>query len=147
MAELHPQFQRQWERGVVTWTGTLQPTALSATYTVRVQYRLGNAPRVMIIWPQLRPRDDTKVIPHVYGLDRPCLYYPKFREWHPGASVAETIVPWTSLWLHYYELWHATGEWLGGGIHIGSKKRARIAARSPNHDTADASMALAPPRA
>lgn len=110
---------------MVTWTGTLQPTALSATYTVRVQYRLGSAPRVMILSPQLRPRDDGGVIPHVYGHDRPCLYYPKFREWHPGAFVGETIVPWASLWLHYYELWHATGEWLGGGIHMPRSSRHR----------------------
>jgi hypothetical protein len=29
----------------------------------------------------------------------------------------ETIVPWISEWLMYYELWLSTGEWLGGGIH------------------------------
>jgi len=31
--------------------------------------------------------------------------------------VATTIVPWTSLWLRHYEVWHVTGEWWGGGEH------------------------------
>ena len=30
-------------------------------------------------------------------------------------SVVNTIIPWTSEWLLHYELWHATGKWLGGG--------------------------------
>ena len=31
--------------------------------------------------------------------------------------IANTIIPWTVEWLYYYELWQATGEWLGGGEH------------------------------
>ncbi|MGH8092034.1 MAG: hypothetical protein ACREIF_00990 [Chthoniobacterales bacterium] len=30
--------------------------------------------------------------------------------------LADTIVPWTSRWLYFYEIWLATGEWMGGGI-------------------------------
>jgi hypothetical protein len=31
--------------------------------------------------------------------------------------LADTILPWTSEWLFYYELWSVNGyEWLGGGI-------------------------------
>lgn len=29
--------------------------------------------------------------------------------------IANTIVPWTSEWLFYYEIWLATGQWHGGG--------------------------------
>jgi hypothetical protein len=29
--------------------------------------------------------------------------------------VATTIMPWLLLWLTFYELWLATGVWLGGG--------------------------------
>jgi hypothetical protein len=40
-------------------------------------------------------------------------------------AVADTTVPWTALWLYHYEVWHATGEWLGGGIdHHRGRKRA-----------------------
>ena len=32
--------------------------------------------------------------------------------------IADTIIPWTSEWLFFYELWLATGgEWLGEGEH------------------------------
>jgi hypothetical protein len=32
--------------------------------------------------------------------------------------IANTLVPWTSEWLAYYEAWLTTGgEWLGGGVH------------------------------
>jgi hypothetical protein len=34
-------------------------------------------------------------------------------------KIATTIIPWLSLWLYYYEVWHATGEWMGGGIEHG----------------------------
>jgi hypothetical protein len=33
--------------------------------------------------------------------------------------LADTIIPLASLWLFYYEVWFATGEWLGGGEHPG----------------------------
>ena len=46
--------------------------------------------------------------------DELCLYYGN--QWDPGELIATTIVPWTSEWLEYYELWHATGLWLGGGV-------------------------------
>ena len=29
--------------------------------------------------------------------------------------ISDTIIPWVADWLLYYELWLATGEWLGGG--------------------------------
>jgi hypothetical protein len=29
--------------------------------------------------------------------------------------IADTIIPWTSEWLFFYELWLASGEWHGGG--------------------------------
>jgi hypothetical protein len=35
-------------------------------------------------------------------------------------SIAETIIPWTSEWLYFYELWVFTGEWHGGGHAPGS---------------------------
>ena len=34
--------------------------------------------------------------------------------------ISNTIIPWTIEWLYFYELWLATGEWLGGGEHVDS---------------------------
>ena len=44
-----------------------------------------------------------------------------------GQKFAETIVPWACLWLYYYEVWHATGEWLGGGLHPSARRPRRRA--------------------
>jgi len=42
-------------------------------------------------------------------------------------STEETIVPWACLWLYYYEVWHTTGEWLGGGLHPSARRPRRRA--------------------
>lgn len=34
---------------------------------------------------------------------------------HRKDLISDTIIPWVADWLLYYELWLATGEWLGGG--------------------------------
>lgn len=31
--------------------------------------------------------------------------------------IDQTVVPWTALWLFYFEDWLASGEWKGGGQH------------------------------
>jgi hypothetical protein len=42
-----------------------------------------------------------------------CLYWPDGEQFNAGMYLAETILPWASEWLTYYELWQATGEWAG----------------------------------
>ena len=133
-------MQRNWptfrvlqrDRRCVCWEGVLRP--LSQTYTVQVflyqsQNRRDSAhmpmPLVTVTNPLLRNQseDPSDPIPHHYpNRDRPelpflCLYDPHAREWHPGLSVARTIIPWTIDWLACYEGWLATGEWTGGGRH------------------------------
>ena len=46
----------------------------------------------------------------MYDQERLCLYLPGSGEWSGGMSLAHTVIPWVSVWLFYYELWHATGE-------------------------------------
>ncbi|MFG1635413.1 hypothetical protein ACGFKX_11315 [Pseudonocardia alni] len=53
----------------------------------------------------------------MYSADEPCLYYGD--EWNDTKLLASTILPWASEWLQFYELWHATGVWLGGGVPHG----------------------------
>ena len=38
-------------------------------------------------------------------------------------SLCETIVPWTYLWISYYEEWLYSNEWKGDGVHIKSTKK------------------------
>ena len=53
---------------------------------------------------------------------RLCLYLPGSGQWTGEMVLATTVVPWAALWLYHYEMWHLTGEWLGGGHEPGDEK-------------------------
>lgn len=95
----------------------MQPTPLSTKYRIRIQYARDIFPEVSVITPALIKRSEQDKIPHTYPNGHLCLYLPWAKEWTQNMLISETIVPWTSLWLYYYEIWHATGGWLGGGEH------------------------------
>ena len=69
-----------------------------------------------------------KQLPHVYSTSkqRLCLFFPNGKEWNRSHLISETIIPWASEWLYYYELWLITGEWLGGGTEhsVENKKKS-----------------------
>ncbi len=118
MRRRFPNFASQKKRGrQATWIGILQPTPLSMMYKIKVQYVLDSRPKIWVISPELEKRSDQDKIPHLYPGDHLCLYLPWTKEWNRNMLISETIMPWTSLWLYYYEIWHATGDWLGGGEH------------------------------
>lgn len=94
----------------------IQPTPLSDCYTVRITYSQDCAPVIRVLNKQLKPREPNGKIKHTYGDGSLCLYYPKAKEWTPYHLISETIVPWISVWLYYYEIWFSSGKWLGGGI-------------------------------
>jgi len=105
---------RQVARGnPYVWEGVLTPMGCGP-YSVRIAYYPGLVrPRVTIVDPVLVPREPGVRIPHTFKSGRICLHLNE--EWEPSMYLHQTIVPWTCLWLYYYEVWHATGEWLGGG--------------------------------
>lgn len=115
--------------GRLVWAAEVQPTPLSVTYTARLEYRAGRHPRVAVVDPPLEHRDD-QPLPHVYGADELCLFYDEF----DGTKdlIADTVVPWVSEWLYYYELWLTTGVWHGGGIHPEDAPAVGRAARRPS---------------
>jgi hypothetical protein len=119
-----PQLVCLWRGVRATWRGPVKPTGLSSRYTIKIDYSLGEAPCAAVIEPRLQPRSDGSPIPHVYPGNLPCLYLPQSEEWDATMHIAETIVPWICLWLFYYEIWHATGNWMGGGLHPPSKGAA-----------------------
>jgi hypothetical protein len=98
--------------GRLVWIGTLQPTPLSRSYTVRIDLAHDGVPHVLVLEPALETRAGAS-LPHVYREGTLCLY--TRGEWHPAMLLVRTIVPWTSEWLLNYEIWLATGEWHGGG--------------------------------
>lgn len=119
--------------GRLTWKGPIRPFGME--YTIQISLampreygyrkRLGGVPRTTVLTPKLIRRSSVPdaPFPHVYeNEDDPefpllCLYDPGEREWSHQQLIAETIVPWTIEWLACYEIWHATGDWVGGGRH------------------------------
>jgi len=116
MRAMFPALRLRRRGSEFVWTGPLQPTEASAIYTVSITYADGSIPRVRVLSPMLTPRPGADRVPHTYDAGaRLCLYAPLGNEWQSTRPISLTIVPWTCLWLYYYELWHATGDWLGGG--------------------------------
>lgn len=116
-----PTFRQVARGNPYVWEGTLWPTEISAEYRIRITYLPTKArPRVEVLSPRLVTREEGVRIPHTFTPNQICLHLNS--EWNSSMYIHQTIVPWTSLWLYYYEIWHATGEWLGGGHSPGNKK-------------------------
>ena len=98
-------------------TGRLQPTSRSVFYEFVLRYNLPDTPKTKITYPVLKKNSRGDDVPHLYPQENLCLYHPKYREFQKSDFLSETIIPWTSLWLYYYEVWHLTDVWLGGGEH------------------------------
>ena len=111
-----PGARNRFDRGRLICTVALQPTEQSCSYTVEVSYKPGTRPAVRVCDPDLKVRPGASALPHVYPGDELCLNYPG--EWDSSMSVGHTILPWASEWLLHYEIWLATGEWTGGGVHL-----------------------------
>jgi hypothetical protein len=97
--------------------GVLQPTSRSGTYQFTLKYNLADQPKTKIVSPILLKNAKGEEPPHLYPGENLCLYHPQYREFNRTDFLSETIIPWTSLWLYYYEVWLLTSEWLGGGEH------------------------------
>jgi hypothetical protein len=110
-------FSTSVERNSLWIKGELQPTSRSDIYTVEIIYHFRKRPIVNILKPLLIKNFKGEDIPHIYPGGKLCLYQPKYNEFKFSDFLSATIVPWTSLWLYHYEVWHVTGNWLGGGEH------------------------------
>jgi len=112
-----PDSEIKLRNNKLIWIGNIKPTNLSKNYKVKIEYKLKNRPDVTILAPPLRSYYNNRPLPHVFKGQKLCLFMYKYAEWSSGMRIDETIVPWTSLWLFYYEVWLLTGEWHGGGEH------------------------------
>ena len=117
----YPQTIVQCKKGKVALTLTLKPTPSSINYTIKLFAKQGSSiVNVFVVNPKVDLFENGKKVPHLYSDGSLCLFYPKNNELSYSDLWSQTLIPWTSLWLFYYEIWKETGEWLGGGIH--SKK-------------------------
>ena len=121
LRQMFPTSNVETSRGVLTWIGDLQPTDLSAVYTTAIEYRLGKNPKALVIEPELQKREGIRP-PHLFPDDSLCLHFSPANEWASSMMLADTIIPWASEWLLFYEIWLATGTWQGRGIHLGRTK-------------------------
>ena len=118
----------------LTWEVRLQPTELSRVYTIKLKYKVGDFPRVYVTDPFPLERYPGKdFLAHVYSTSKQelCLYMRGTGEWSRHKMIAKTVIPWAAEWLQFYELWLATGEWYGEGIHpqVKDKKKKNKRAR------------------
>jgi hypothetical protein len=106
--------------GKLTWEFLAQPDQLSRVYKARIEYQHGGVPQVYVLDPDLSALAEGRKLPHVYQQQpaKLCLYLPGTGDWSPAKRISETIVPWTFLWLWYFEEWLASGAWKGGGLHL-----------------------------
>jgi len=127
--------------GRFAWTYETTPSALGRIYRVRIEMDHELWPDVFVEDPDLDALAGDRDLPHVYHHPtRLCLYLPGTTEWRPWMRLDQTIVPWTSLWLFYFEDWLASNEWKGGGEHPPEALRTRHGRRrfgSPASGTAD----------
>lgn len=124
IARRFPGFMRVGLRGATEWRGSFQPRETSPVYTVavRISHGVGAVPQVRVRSPALM-----RNAPHLYSDGTLCLYWPQEWRWRYDTLLAETILPWTALWLYYYELWLDCGEWLGPSSHDAPKNRENAA--------------------
>jgi hypothetical protein len=104
------------------WKGSIKPSPLSNSYDIRLEYKKGMHPNIYVINTTLTLYPGETELPHIYNTKNQwlCLYYRKDREWKSSMYIADTIIPWASEWLFYYEIWLSTGKWRGEGIHHSS---------------------------
>jgi hypothetical protein len=97
------------------WKGIVRPSPISEEYVVSLRYCPTLNPEARVIAPELEVREGFKDLPHINPDGSVCLHV--LGDWQSWMYVADYIVPWISAWLYFYEVWHATGYWQGGGTH------------------------------
>jgi len=125
MRNKYPGLAFTLKRGRVIWTGDWWPHALSDTYKIRVSYTIGLRPTIAILSPQLSLAEGKTCLPHVHpkGHMDICVHRPN--EWTSAQYIADTIMPWISQWLRFYEVWEQTGSWEGEGTHPEAESHRR----------------------
>lgn len=97
---------------IPTWNGYLQPHNNSPQYLIKIAYPFdgsySKSPSVWVIRPAI-----SENAPHRYPDKSLCLYFPKDHSWTPYFFISKTIIPWSALWLAFYEIWLDTDVWYG----------------------------------
>lgn len=109
MKSRYPALDCEASRSALRFSGIVRPWNGGADYEVEAVVKDWGDPDVRVLSPTLQPG-----APHTYddeGLL--CLYHPDRRPWKLTDLAAMTVLPWTELWLYFYESWLQTGVWWG----------------------------------
>lgn len=90
----------------------------SSEYRIEVCYKPWNAPGVRILEPDIPPQAKL----HFYKEGTLCLYDWREQPWEKSWRLADTVIPWTSEWILFYELYLLTREWRGESALHGDAK-------------------------
>ncbi|MDV6169361.1 hypothetical protein R1T16_13075 [Flavobacterium sp. DG1-102-2] len=95
----------------------LQPSPFSEVYKIKIVYKNNLFVKIFVVDKILEIAPNRKKLPHIYNSKEQqlCLYSPSKKDWKATKYISDTIIPWASEWLFYYELWLPYGEWYGGG--------------------------------
>jgi hypothetical protein len=100
-------------RNTLKCTGVLQPHCNCDSYSIRIIYEVGSKPKIYILNPKIDYNDDI----HLYNDNSLCLYHSTDLVWDDDkVLIANTVIPWISEWILFYEIWKITGKWLGAEI-------------------------------
>ena len=105
--------------GRFTYRYSATPSPLGRDYDIKIEFRQAGRPKIFVDGPDLHVLARDRRIPHLYQQKPPrlCLYLPRTYEWQSWMRLDQTVVPWTTLWLFYFEEWLASDDWKGGGRH------------------------------
>lgn len=121
------------EKDYFYWEFDVKPSTFSRVYRVLLIWDFSkNNPRVYILNEEVHKVANKRVIPHLYSQEKIqlCLFKPSYNQFSMSMSLCETIIPWTYLWISYYEEWLYSDEWKGGGIHPESTKEKKLTSPS-----------------
>lgn len=109
-----PGFRLSSERENLNWQGHLRSSLTGVHYRVNIEYPFTFPDTAPV--PIIENHSFPDRMPHLLLGNRPCLFVPEHGPrsgYDPARTTAATIVAWTSLWIHAYETWLATGMWPG----------------------------------
>lgn len=103
-------------RKVLNLAGIVKPTVISPEYTIRIDYLVGEKPKIFVESPKLEIHPKKDKLPHIWPSSGSlCL---ELNEYDIKSDLlAESIIVWVTWWLYYYEIWYQTGKWVAKGTH------------------------------
>lgn len=103
-----PHLKVDLRRNILWCHGALKPLD-DKEYQIEIKETLHMNPKVWVIKPRIKQNFNI----HMYKDRSLCLYYPFHPEAKKYINIAKYIIPWTSEWLIYYELYKEHGVWYG----------------------------------